>query len=779
MSENGPKNRKTMKGYIIPILLMTWLSPTLAQSYMKRADEFSSDSLSRLVLNSSCSVHWTDSSCRYFWYSTATPEGTDYFLVDTKTWKKTKLFDRNGLLIKVNSLAPPCKQVNEIKIWDISFNPKDIDEFTFSLKGQHYKYNIRTGILSETEQAERKGERFNRGDYRKNWSSDSLFYICAYNDDLVLFSTEDSARVAKDSIRLSHDGEHFRSFSLNGYGEKPASGISSPTGRWVGRSHKFFIVREDKRNVGTLSLVDNLAGPRPKTKTYKFPMPGDKDVVQYEAFIADADSGRLYRLDIGRYKDQQIIVPRFSMFPHTDESVWFLRINRTRDTLDLCRADMADHIVRTLITEPCAPHLNEQLFNYHILNGGKEILWWSERTGKGRWYLYDGNGNLKNGIASEDFVCGNIVRIDTTGRKILFEGFGKEKGINPHYRFYYSAGLDGKGKTVLLTPGDGEHEISLSPDGRFVCDTWSRMDMAPRHQICDMNGKVRMELESCDLSALYAKGWKEPEVVEFTAADSITKLYGVVYLPFDIEPGMKYPIISSVYPGPQTDLVPQSFMLDDNYNQSLAQLGFIVVNVSYRGSCPVRGRDFYTHGYGNLRDYALDDDYAVIQQVAERYPFADIDRVGIYGHSGGGFMTVAAMLTRPDFYKVGIAASGNHDNNIYTQWWGETFHGVTRKTGDKGELTFECRIPTNIELASRLNGKLLLITGDMDNNVHPANTFRLAKAFQKAGKRFDMMIIPGADHGLGDKYYINLIRYYFTEHLLGLPQNDTDIINHK
>ena len=230
--------------------------------------------------------------------------------------------------------------------------------------------------------------------------------------------------------------------------------------------------------------------------------------------------------------------------------------------------------------------------------------------------------------------------------------------------------------------------------------------------------------------------------------------------------------------GPHVDLVPQAFTLDDNYNQSLAQLGFVVINFAYRGSGPWRGRDFHTFGYGNLRDYALADDMAAIRQIAARYPCADIERVGIYGHSGGGFMTVAAMLNHPEFYKVGVAASGNHDNNIYSQWWGETFHGVKQTWGKDGKPHFECHIPTNIELADRLAGRLLLITGDMDNNVHPASTARLADALIRARKRFDMTVIPGADHGLGNSYYVNLIRYYFTEHLLGLPQQEIDIVKH-
>ena len=218
------------------------------------------------------------------------------------------------------------------------------------------------------------------------------------------------------------------------------------------------------------------------------------------------------------------------------------------------------------------------------------------------------------------------------------------------------------------------------------------------------------------------------------------------------------------------NFVPQSFTLDDNGNESLAQLGFIVINVGFRGSCFTRGRNYHCFGYGNLRDYALADCKFVIEQLANRYPFIDLDRVGIYGHSGGGFMAAASILTYPDFYKVAVAASGNHDNNIYTKWWGETYHGVKMhekkvEKRDSVVYSFESKIPTTIELAKNLKGKLLLITGDMDINVHMAHTIRLANALMQANKRFDLMLIPGADHGLGSPYYVNLIRYYFVENL--------------
>ena len=306
------------------------------------------------------------------------------------------------------------------------------------------------------------------------------------------------------------------------------------------------------------------------------------------------------------------------------------------------------------------------------------------------------------------------------------------------------------------------------------------MDQEPIAELRDTKGRKIMELERPDLRLLYEMGWRKPERIKVKAADGITDLYGVMYRPFDMDSTRKYPIIINVYPGPQENFVPQSFTLDDNGNESLAQLGFIVINVGFRGSCFTRGRNYHCFGYGNLRDYALADCKFVIEQLANRYSFIDLDRVGIYGHSGGGFMAAASILTYPGFYKVAVAASGNHDNNIYTKWWGETYHGVKMhekkvEKRDSVVYSFGSKIPTTIELAKNLKGKLLLITGDMDINVHMAHTIRLANALMQANKRFDLMLIPGADHGLGSPYYVNLIRYYFVENLLGQRLDNVDM----
>jgi len=317
--------------------------------------------------------------------------------------------------------------------------------------------------------------------------------------------------------------------------------------------------------------------------------------------------------------------------------------------------------------------------------------------------------------------------------------------------------------------------------------------MAPIAVLRDDNGKVLLNLETADLSELYKSGWKMPQTIVVKAKDGVTNLYGVMYKPFNFDSTRKYPIISYVYPGPQTESVPYGFTVTGGKNMPLAQVGFIVVNFGHRGGSPIRNNYYHTFGYNDLRDYALADDKYGIEQLADRYKFIDITRVGIFGHSGGGFMSTAAILSYPDFYKVAVSSSGNHDNNIYNQWWGETHNGVSEvvkkvksKDGVKDstmketeQITFKAEVEKNQDLAKNLKGYLLLTTGDIDDNVHPGNTLRVVDQLIKANKRFDFMMLPGQRHGYGDDtpYFDRLMWYYFAEHLLGDYRTNVDLLD--
>ncbi len=753
---------------IVWILLLLLESSVFAQEAdFKACSRYSEKNLKNCIHSSSVYPSWIGKT-DFFWYYYTTDEGMKYYLVDARKGKKQELFSTKEFAGKLAELSGKAEDVKNLRLTGFQFDGDDPYHFTFSKYGKHFEYDVKAGVLKEYQKEEVNRE-FERKVYWQNWSPDGKYMVYAYKHNVYLQEKDDTT-----VFQLTTDGE--RSYSYSYQRDKDSDKKESAAITWAGNSSVFYCLRQDRRKVEEGWLIDHLAQPRPTLKTYKFPMPGEEHVFTYDLHLFYPETRSHIKVDIEKYPDQEVKMMLFDFKKYPDY-LYFTRKSRECNQMDLCRVDVRTGEVFEIIHEACDPHFTEQLFECRILNGGEDIVWWSERSGWGQYYLYNKDGKLKNRITSGDFVAARIHEMDTLGRSFIFEGYGREKSIDPEYRLFYKVNFDGSGFT-LLTPGDGFHAIDVSKNGRFLVDNYSRVDMAPVAGLRDIKGRKVMELEKTDLKLLYQTGWREPQRVKVKAADGITDLYGVMYEPFQMDSTRKYPIIMNVYPGPQENLVPQAFSIDDNGNETLAQLGFIVVNVGFRGGCLTRGRNFHGFGYGNLRDYALADCKFVVEQLADKYSFIDINKVGIYGHSGGGFMAAASILIYPDFYKVAVAASGNHDNNIYTKWWGETYHGVKMKEKEvkedgkvKKEYAFEAKIPTNIELAKNLKGKLLLITGDMDINVHMAHTIRLADALIRANKRFDLMILPGADHGLAGDYYLNLIRYYFVENLLGQKVN--------
>jgi dipeptidyl-peptidase-4 len=433
--------------------------------------------------------------------------------------------------------------------------------------------------------------------------------------------------------------------------------------------------------------------------------------------------------------------------------------------VDICVADSATGEVKPLIEERMNTYIDSKPLR--VINSGSELMFWSERDGWGHYYLYDGNGTLKNAITHGEFVAEDITGIDEKARVAYITADGREDGQDPYYVHLYRVNLDGSGMK-LMDPGDESHAIGMADNGRYYVDNSSRVNSEPRSVLADAQGSTLMDLEKIDLTPLTDAGYRFPEPFKVKADDGITDIYGVMYKPFDFDPNKKYPIIAFVYPGPQTEQVNKTFT-PKSPNVMLSQLGFIVIEVGNRGGNPHRSKWYHTFGYGNLRDYGLADKKAAVEQLATRHPFIDIDRVGIWGHSGGGFMSAAAMLIYPDFFKVAVSESGNHENNVYNRSWSEKHHGVKEVADKDGNVHFEYQIDKNSEIAKNLKGHLLLSTGDIDDNVHPANTMRLVDALIKANKRFDMIVLPGQRHGYGPMAeYFNWIRAdYFCKYLLG------------
>jgi len=558
---------------------------------------------------------------------------------------------------------------------------------------------------------------------------------------------------------------------------------------WSQDSKKFALVRRDERKVAKLWVIDSLANPRPKLETQPYAMPGEAEQpVEHMEVFDVASKGRVpVKADLwqdqalgiaaaaqsGRARENEKTEPQWAAAG--SDKLYFSRISRDLHRLDLCVADTATGEVKPVIQERMNVYIDITPsaggggggFPLRLINNGSEVLWWSERDGWGHYYLYSADGTLRNQITKGEFVAEQVTGVDEKNRVLYLTANGREEGEDPYFFHEYSAKLDGSGMK-LLSPGEANHGIAMSDTGRFFVDNFSRVNTAPESVLCDAAGARIMDLEKTDLSRAMEAGFRFPEPFSVKADDGMTDLYGVMYKPFDFDPAKKYPIIAYVYPGPQTESVTKQFS-PKNANVALANLGFIVIEVGNRGGNPQRSKWYHTFGYNNLRDYGLADKKAAIEQLAARHSFIDIDRVGITGHSGGGFMSAAAMLIYPDFFKVAVSESGNHENNIYNRWWSEKHDGVKEVTDKDGKVHFEYDIDKNSEIAKNLKGHLMLSTGDIDNNVSPSNTIRLIDALMKANKRFDFVLIPGVRHGYAARAeYFQWIRAdYFCKYLLG------------
>ena len=741
-------------------------------------------------------------------------------------------------------------------------------------------------------------------------------------------------------IRLTTDGEEKYSFA--GRGNTGArGGRGQQTGQtqqappitadtktrpgitWSDDSQSFYVTRSDSRGVQDLWVINSLANPRPSLETYPYPMPGEDRIRKTELYVFWRDSQTLMRV-APKWKDESYSQTHYGK---TGNELRFLRRDRLLRNVEFCTVDTTSGETRCLISEGFEnTHIAPQPHRY--LDKSDEMIWWSERSGWGHFYLYDRDGNYKNAITSGSFLANRLVDVDEQNRELYFIGSGRESGENIYYQHLYCVRFDGTGLR-LLDPGDANHASTLSPTKQYLVDNYSRVDLAPTSVLRRSDGSMVMHLETADLSRLEQVGWKMPETFVVKAADGITDLYGNIFKPFDFDPNKLYPIIAHVYPGPQQEGTRHTFSATSG-EQQLAQIGFIVIQVGHRGGSPSRSKAYGSFGYFNLRDYGLADKKAAIEQLAQMYPYIDLERIGIYGHSGGGFMTAAALLVPPynDFFKVGVSTAGNHDNNIYNNSWSERYHGlrevaVNRQSGsdaqrraaaggtsgdqtspnrddysgfsvhptdffyafemqneedqwdldrrlfdydpfDSGlylwqdeqqqqqeevqrqdteqqqdgqtqeqrrgrrgnrggrgeqqqqqqteeerrqqddgqrdeqqdqqqdgqregqqqnqtEYRFEIRVPTTVEVAANLKGKLLLVHGELDNNVHPANTLRLVDALIKANKRFDMLYLPNTRHGFGSyqPYVTQRMFEYFAEHLLNDYQRGADIMDKK
>ncbi len=675
-------------------------------------------------------------------------------------------------------------------------------------KVHYFHYDTRTGELRELDDYEAP-------DRHPGWASVSPdrewvvfsrtfnLWMISYDDYMKIVDArrglsgreaeEAEEEVEVEEIQLTFDGEEHYSYGNPGRGrhdeetreeqkKRQSAGIT-----WSHDSRWFSLVRRDRREVGDLWVVHVAGNGRPQLETYRYEMAGEENVSQSEILVFDMESREMQRIDDDPWKDQRMGLfsapaprdrtpedpPGALWLSDQADELYFWRRSRNQHRVDVMRANPATGQVEVVIEERLNTYVEHQTPR-RLANG--DLIWWSERDGWAHLYRVAPDGSDVARLTRGPWHIGGVVDVDEDRGWVYFRGNAREEGEDPYYQHLYRVRLNGEG-LELLNPGDFDHRVSLSPSTRYFVNNYSRVNTIPAASLHDASGREILPLEESDFSQLLAAGYQFPEPYHVKAADGVTDLYGVIYRPYDFDPEKVYPIVAYVYPGPQTEAVSKSFSTNAT-EQALAQLGMIVITVGNRGGHPDRSKWYHNYGYGNLRDYGLADKKVAIEQLADRHSFIDIERVGIYGHSGGGFMSTAAMLVYPDFFKVAVASAGNHNNDVYNQNWSEKHHGIKEVTDDEGNVSFEYSIDRNSDLAHNLKGHLLLTTGDVDNNVHHAGTFRMAEALIRANKRFDFFVYVGQRHGYGNMsdYWFWQRAEYFARHLLGDNRWSADIV---
>ncbi|MCK0131942.1 DPP IV N-terminal domain-containing protein [Flavobacteriaceae bacterium F08102] len=802
------------------------------------AAKFSPTNIGKMVHSTAVNPIWLKSGNR-FWYQYKTTDGANYYIVDPDKRTKRKLFD-NALMAKwLTEITKDPYDAQNLPRFNFEFVNNDtairfrvtsteevevVDEKDAKNEVENdLKKN--DSIKSKKARPKRKPKmekkvyylEYKLGDNkltvinnkkdetkRNSWANiapDSTMVVYAKNHNLYWMDKENFKKALedpKDTTIVEHqwttDGVEHYSYGSGRRGvtnETKDSNVDKRVGvrgMWSHDSKKFVLQRTDARMLKDLWVINSVTRKRPTLETYKYHMPGEQEFSKTEILIFDIASKSKINVKLDTTKQQSVAVfgaPRNkvtypgdftpSLLLSKKGKVYYSTISRDRKKYDICVADIETGESKVLIKERFNTYIESQPMV--LFNNEQDILHWSERDGWAHIYHYAADGTLKRQLTKGSFHVDGIQKVDEKNGLVYFTASGVTKGQNPYYSHLYRINLNGSGMKNL-NPGNFTSSVSMSMKPRYFVSTYSRVDTAPISELRNTNGDLIMKLEEADLSQLFKSGYKFPEPFTMKADDGITDLYGVIYRPFDFDSTKVYPLIEYVYPGPQTEAVNTAFSTGMTRTDRMAQLGFVVVTLGNRGGHPGRSKWYHNYGYGNLRDYGLADKKYVAEQLADKYPYIDIDKVGIFGHSGGGFMSTAAILQYPDFFKVAVSSAGNHDNTIYNSWWSETHHGVKEELQADGSVKYLYDIDKNQELAANLKGKLLLVTGDIDNNVHPGATIRMADALIKANKRFDFMLMPGQRHSFGrmSEYFFWLTADYFTKHLLGVEQTSVDII---
>ena len=734
------------------------------QSDYARAESMLAQNLAPLVVGEIRAHYWQTDDRLVI--RQRTEGGSEYRLVDAQAQSNVPLFDSTRLA-DLLSATTGTEVDADLALRDIKL---DAQTLSFVYEATRYELDLQSylaqaGALRELAQPPK----------HEFLSPDGKQAAFIRDHNLWLRSTEDNSET-----QLTQDGVRNYGYATNSAGWIQDPG---PVLLWSPDSKKIATFRQDSRNVGTISLMETAVG-RGEVTTWKYPLPGDEHVFMLERLVIHVDAApRIVFLDMPpepqRSTTTDHIAGRDGEFLDVrwggdSETLAFVSSSRDHKIAQLRSADINTGAVRDVYREQTATYYESGFDseNWTLLNASNEFLWFSERDNWGHLYLGDlASGEIKRQITEGSWAVLQLLEVDEAAREVTFIGSNREAG-DPYFHYLYRVALDGA-EPQLLTPEPAHHEVSLAPSKQLVLDTYSTPTTPPVSVLRNDQGEVVMTLAQATSDGLVAAGWVAPEPFVTQARDGATDIHGLLYKPSNFDASQKYPVLNYLYPGPQTGSVgSRAFSAARRDKQAVAELGFIVVELDAMGT-PGRSKSFHDAYYGNMGDNGLPDQVAGIRQLAQTREWMDLDRVGIWGHSGGGFASTAAILRYPEFYKVAVSGAGNHDNRNYEDDWGEKWQGLLETTtldegGENERETSNYDNQANQLLADRLQGKLLLAHGLMDDNVHPSNTLLVVQALIEAEKDFDLLLLPEADHGFGNSRYFMKKRWdYFVRHLAG------------
>ncbi|MAL16584.1 MAG: S9 family peptidase [Balneola sp.] len=739
-------------------------SEKVTEEDYKRAEKFLSSHTNSLVYGNISGEEWLEDQRLVYRHSLE--EGTEIMIAHPAEGTAERAFDHERLADVLSGMMD--EEVTPLELPFRSFEFSDEGSaITFSSAGDDYRCglsNYNCEVTGETE----------RPNWNESVSPDGKKAVFIEDYNLYMRNLETG-----QVTQLTTDGQEDFGYATNNAGWVKRDG---PVLLWSPDSKRISTFQQDARGVGEMYLASTKVG-HPNLQAWKYPLPGDSLIFRIHRVVINLEpSPRVVRLRKDPDPQRSTITDHIAGWggnfldnEWSDDSntLAFASVSRDHQDVHLQTADPNTGRVRSVLKEGTDTFFESgnDLINWHVLNESNEVIWFSERDNWGHLYLYDlQTGKLKNQITSGNWAVHQVRHIDEENRVIYFTGANREEG-DPYFEYFYRINFDGS-ELQLLTPEEANHEIEMDESGSYFVDTYSTPTTPPVSVIRDHNGEELVNLATADISKLQANGWVPPVPFSVKARDGETDLYGLMYKPSNFSSSSSYPVLNYLYPGPQSGSVgSRSFRASRSDKQALAELGFIVVEVDAMGT-PGRSKSFHEFYYGNMGDNGLPDQITTIKQLGERHSWMDIDRVGIFGHSGGGFASTRALFAYPEFYDVAVSGAGNHDNRNYADPWGEKWQGLLKATNIDGatdDQSTNYDNQANQLVADSLQGKLLITHGTLDTNVPPYNTLLVVNALIEANKDFDMIMFPNRGHGYyGEDYMMRKRWDYFVEHLKGV-----------